>query len=81
MYTQINTMLISTFFVGWTIERIYFYFIFNKTKKLPKNLYTPINNTTSNTPTNTNSNNSNNSNISNSTNISTFTNTSHNSLL
>lgn len=78
MYTQFNTMLISTFFVGWTIERIYFYFIFNKTKKLPINLYTPINNTTSNTPTNTNSSNSN---ISNSTNISTFTNTSNNSIL
>ena len=77
MYFQINTMLISTFFIGWTAERIYFYFIFNKTKKLPINLYTPINNT-SNTPINTNSNNSN---ISNSTNISTFTNTSNNSIL
>ena len=77
MYLQINTIFISTFFVGWTIERIYFYFIFNKTKNLPINLFTPINNT-SNTPTHTNSNNSN---ISNSTNISTFTATPNNSLL
>jgi hypothetical protein len=54
MYLQFNTILLSNFFVGWTIERIYFYFIFNKTKKLPINLYTPINipNNSTNIPNN-----------------------------
>ena len=74
MYFQYNNILLSTFFIGWTIERIYFYLFYNKNKKLPINLYTPINelynnsiNTTPKLPS-----------ISNSTNISTITDISNN---